>query len=271
MNPRRTFMLEILLICSAVWLTGCPGNIMLNLDYKPPKAAESPLSSAHSLRVKPLNFGDKRAGQIDAKLIGYRQAAFNVQMGAVCSDLPVTEIIRQAVESELTRSGHIIVMENEDLTIRGDILAYWVSTRPTLLYWDVIGEVSVIVEVKKTESDSLTKFGPFSGKNAERTYWNPSAAMMKCVLNASLDEVIQTMSSDEELASVFKRNEKATAKEKVTLFPFLGPLTCDAMTQALSLAVNFSPVLVPLTFKPDVPCFLYNYGTQPSGVGKKGI
>ena len=164
MNPRRTFMLEILLICSAVSMMGCPGNIMFNSDYRPPKAAVSLMSSAHSLRINLLTFGDRRTGQIDAKLIGYRQAAFNVQMGAVSSDLPVTEIIIRAVESELTRSGHIIVMEKEDLTIRGDILAYWVSTRSTLLQWDVIGEVSVIGRLWGRSCRNCFRFGNPSGR-----------------------------------------------------------------------------------------------------------
>ncbi len=78
------------------------GLLQRSSDEMEEKVAERVLPSVHSLIINLVNFADKRAGQIDGKLIGYRQAAFDVQMGALYSDLPVTEIIRQAVKSELT-------------------------------------------------------------------------------------------------------------------------------------------------------------------------
>ncbi len=206
MNLRFTSIVAILLICSSVCITGCVGNETVKLDYKQPERAESLLTSVHSVRIKLLNFEDKRAGQIDPVLIGNRQAAFGVQMGAVFSDRPVFEIIRLAVKTELVRSGHIIVDENEDITIKGEIRTYWVSTDVTILYWDVIGEVSIVLEVKKADSESFTKLDPYNGRNVERTYFNPSVAIMKRVLGGSLDKVMQTMSADAELIRVFKKN-----------------------------------------------------------------
>jgi uncharacterized lipoprotein YajG len=206
MNLKRTFMVPVLLIWSAVSMTGCPGNQTLNLDYKQPKAPEGLPLSVHSLRINLLDSVDKRAGQIDPQLIGFRQAAFDVQMGAVYSDLPVTKIVQEAVKSELTRSGHIIDTENEDFTIKGEIRTYWVSTPATFLYWDVTGEVSILVKVKRNGTDSFIEFGPFTSRNVERTYLNPSVEIMKRVLGASLQKVMQTMSSDTELGKVLSKN-----------------------------------------------------------------
>jgi len=199
-------MVAVLLICSGVSMTACPGNKILNLDYKPPKAAEALPLSVHALRINLLNFVDKRAAQIDVQLIGFRQAAFDVQMGAVYSSPPVTKIVRQAVQSELTRTGHIIVTKNEDFTIEGEIRTYWLSTETTLLYWDVIGEISILLKVKRNGSDSFIDFGPFSNRNVERTYLNPSVEIMERVLGLSLENVMQRMSSDSELARVFTNN-----------------------------------------------------------------
>jgi len=206
MNLRCIFIIATLLICLSIFITGCIGDETVNLDYKPPERVESLLTSARPLRINLLNFEDKRAGQIDPVLIGCRQAAFGVSMGVVYSDLPVPEIIRSAVKTELTKSGHIVVDENEDITIKGEIQTYWVSTDVTILYWDVIGEVNISLEVKKADSDSFIKLDSYNGRNVERTYLYPSVAIMKNVLGASLDKVMQTMSSDEELIKVFKKN-----------------------------------------------------------------
>ena len=94
MNLRHTSTIAILLICASVLITGCVGNETIKLDYEPPERTESLLTSVRSLRIKLLDFEDKRANQIDPVLIGNRQAAFGVPMGAVYSDLPVFEIIR---------------------------------------------------------------------------------------------------------------------------------------------------------------------------------
>jgi len=83
------------------------GLLQPSSDEIEEKVAKKVLPSVHSLMINLVNFGDKRAGQIDGKLIGYRQAAFDVQMGALYSDLPVTEIIRQAVKPELTRRADL--------------------------------------------------------------------------------------------------------------------------------------------------------------------
>ena len=203
MNLRYISIIAILLIYTSIFINGCFGNETINLDFK--TTEKSPLISVRPFRIKILNFDDKRAGQIDPVLIGYREAAWGVQMGAVYSDLPVSEIIQSAVKTELTKSGHIIVDKNEDILIKGEVRTYWVSTPATLLYWDVIGEVGIVIMVKKTDDDSFIKLDSYNGRNVERTYLYPSVAIMKRVLGASLDKVMQKMSSDEKLIKVYKK------------------------------------------------------------------
>jgi len=207
MSLRCTSFTAMLLICSSIFILGCVSDETVNLDYKRVETAGSLSKSADGVRIKLLKFADKRAKQIDPALIGYRQAAFGVQMGAVFSDLPVYEIIRLAVKKELVRNGHIIAEENEDFTIKGEIRTYWISTETTVLYWDVIGEVSIILEVKMADSDPFIKLNPYSGRNVERTYLWPSVAIMKRVLETSVDEVMRKMDSDEELIRFFKKKQ----------------------------------------------------------------
>lgn len=184
-------------------LTACAGNITVKPDYQPQAKADTPLASEPALKIKLLNFEDKREQRTEAILIGRRQAAFGVPMGDVFSDRPIFEIIRDAVKTELTRNGHSIVTDNEDIVMKGEIRKFWVGTDVTALYWDVIGEVSILVEVKHPSGMAIL-LGPYSGKNVERTYVNPGEEIVTRVLIKSLDGVMLSISSDPELVKVLR-------------------------------------------------------------------
>jgi len=49
----------------------------------------------------------------------------------------------------INKGGQSIVTDNEDFTMKGQILKFLVATDVTALYWDVIGEISIAVEVKR--------------------------------------------------------------------------------------------------------------------------
>lgn len=204
MNIKSTSSLAILLLCLFV-LFGCAGTATLNLNYHPGAAQDTLLASVSPMKIKLSGFEDKRKKKAESILIGGRHAAFGVPMGDVYSDRPVFEIIRDAVKSELTRNGHVIVDADEDVLIRGQIETFWVETDVTPLYWDIIGKVSISVNIEGRKRSSL-KLGPYSAQNVERTYLNPSKRLMEKVLGKSLNEVIQKMSSDKALIKSLKVN-----------------------------------------------------------------
>lgn len=196
-----------LMVSMAIFLTACIGNIRVKPDYQPPTKADTLLATVPALKIKLLNFEDKREQRTEAILIGRREAAFGTPMGDVFSERPIFEIIRDAVRTELIRNGHSIVTDNEDILMKGEIRKFWVWTEVTPLYWDVVGEVSIVVEVKYPTVDTPILLGPYSGKNVERTYINPSGEIVTRVLVKSLEGVMQSMSSDHELPTVLRSKQ----------------------------------------------------------------
>lgn len=196
-----------LLFSMAIFLTACVGNITVTPNYQPPTKADTLLASVPALKIKLLNFEDKREQQAEAILIGRRDAYGGVPMGDVFSERPIFDIIRNAIRAELMRNGHSVTTENEDISMRGKIRKFWVGTDVTALYWDVVGEVSIVIEVKYPTAESPILLGPYSGKNVERTHSNPSKEIATRVMVKSLEDVMHSMSSDRKLVEVLRANK----------------------------------------------------------------
>ncbi|MHA2344843.1 MAG: hypothetical protein ACXADW_23590, partial [Candidatus Hodarchaeales archaeon] len=79
---------------------------------------------------------------------------------------------------------------------------FWVRTDVTPVYWDVVGEVKIVLELKDPEGDTLISTRSYRASNVERTFTWPSKKIMEHVLVKSLEDVMQEMSSDTELVRV---------------------------------------------------------------------
>ena len=193
-----------LLVSMAFFLSACASNITVTPKYQASKKANTPLASVSTVKVKLQNFEDVREQQAESILVGRREAAFGVPMGDVFSERPTFEIVRDAVKTELISNGHRIVSNKEDISIKGKIRKFWVRTDVTALYWDLVGEVSIVLEISSPAHRSPVLLGPYSGKNIERTYINPSKEIATRVLVKSLESAMHAMSSDRKLTRVIR-------------------------------------------------------------------
>lgn len=192
----------ILLVFITVFLTACAGNITVKPNYQPPTKAVTLLASMPSLKIKIMNFEDKREQRAEPILIGRREAAFGVPLGDVFTERPIFQIIRDATITEFMRGGHSVVADHEDISIKGQIRKFWVGTEVTPLYWDVVGEISIVLEVQPPTGEKFILLGPYRSRNVERTYTNPGKGIITRVLDASLQSVMDSMSSDSELLTL---------------------------------------------------------------------
>jgi hypothetical protein len=204
MRGRNAAVAVIALLGSCLLLSGCGGTSTLKLGYKPSEGEKGLLASLPSKTVKVLPFSDKRQPQMESIKIGSREAAFAVPMGEVYAERPVFEIVRDAVQTEFARNGHLVVGDNESVSIRGEIRAFSVGTSVTLVYWDVIGNVSFTLEAKKAGDAPAVTMGPFEGKQVERTYVYPTAEIMERVTGGALDNAVRKMGSDAALIAFLK-------------------------------------------------------------------
>jgi hypothetical protein len=203
--------MKTLILSSMVLLAlGCTGASTVQITPIQPATTKSLFPPALDTKIKIHNFIDAREGKLDPFLIGRREAAFGVPMGDVYSERPVFEIVTEAVKSGFSRSGYKIVGENEDFSVHGKIRQFWAKTPAPapLFYWDVVGEVTLTMEVSRPGQKVATILGPYTDRKVERTAINPSPEMMKRVLTAALMSVIQEMSSDPRLISKLTKKQK---------------------------------------------------------------
>lgn len=187
--------------------SGCvAGTAKINPVYRPTGEVAKQAAAAAPLKVKLINFIDKREGKVEPILIGSRQAAFGTPMGDVQAARPVFEIVKETVSTELARDGYSLVDSNEDVEVTGTIQKFWVGTDVTALYWDIFSEVALQLTVVNRRTGTATELEPYGARNVERTYTYPSEEIMERVTNLSLSQVMEKMSGDPALRKALQSN-----------------------------------------------------------------
>ena len=185
-----------LMLAAVVLLTSCAANITITPTYQPETMSGDLLGAVPSTLIRLGRFEDRRPSNPEAVLIGRREAFDGMPMGDVFSASPVFDVIRNAIQAELTTHGHNVVSGDEQILITGEIQSFWVGTDVTAVYWDVIGDVSFSVEITDPDAHTSIKLGPYHGGNTERTYINPGKEMIARVVQKSTTEAVQSMISD---------------------------------------------------------------------------
>lgn len=110
-----------------------------------------------------------------------REGAFGTPMGNVSFDPPETQIIKNFLETELTKNlREKGIKSTQNYTC--DIVEFGVNTKATAVYWDVTGSIRLVLKHDGKEY-------PLSGTQTERTYIWPGEALIKKVVNESLQKI----------------------------------------------------------------------------------
>jgi hypothetical protein len=173
-----------------------------------PVIPESPYSTRSDVKIKVYNFQDDRQGKLDPYLIG-KKTGLGATLVDFYSKRPVFEVVTQAIKSEFIRHGYKIVQENEDFSVKGRIDQFRAKTPLTRMgaTWDVVGEVSLTMEVSRPGEKMGIRLGPYTGRKAESSL-NPRPEMFQRVLSGALMDAIQAMSSDPNLANELSKKQK---------------------------------------------------------------
>jgi hypothetical protein len=107
----------------------------------------------------------------------------------------VPEFLTQTVSDDLRAAGFTLTDENPDVTVGGEVLAFWVETKTTPLYWDVIvtTEVKITFEPARPGSERLER--RISSRQVKRTYLWPSATLIEGVIDTSVDDLMGKLHS----------------------------------------------------------------------------
>jgi hypothetical protein len=129
--------------------------------------------------------------------IGERFAAFGLSMGDVYFFRNVNEFFREALIDEVQLMGNKVVSSGENIKVTAKLTKFWVTTKTTPLYWDIIAEVKADLLFETAHSTPVKTEKHYEGQNIERTYVWPTSSLMGKVLKASLDDLFAKMRSDE--------------------------------------------------------------------------
>jgi uncharacterized lipoprotein YajG len=207
------FILKRVLNCSVLFVAivaaGCSSP--LNIRYVPIENPDNHLASISSLTIKLLPVVDKRDMTNETTLIGEKKTGVRVGKEAVKAAKPSLDIIREALESELTRSGHSIVNENEEITLKTELKHFWLKTdvnsadNINIDSWDIIAEIKIVLEINNHISGKSAIFGPYYAKTSERRFLMPANNSMERVFESALGKLLKAISSDTKLANALKK------------------------------------------------------------------
>jgi len=138
--------------------------------------------------ARTVRLGDVSDGRADTGRIGERFAAFGVSMGDVYISRDVADYLRENLELELTAAGCCLSSTNADVNLACEVNKFWVTTKTTPLYWDVVADISITVS---RPDQTLPQQQVFSDTASKRTYVWPGASLCEQVLDQCLADLMK--------------------------------------------------------------------------------
>ena len=127
-------------------------------------------------------------GRPETGRIGERFAAFGVSMGDIDFARNVPDYVRENLELELTAAGCHLTGTNAASRLKCTVNQFWVTTKTTPLYWDIIATIKITVADAKRPASAPRDF---TGASSRRTYTWPGASLCEQALQESLGKVMK--------------------------------------------------------------------------------
>jgi uncharacterized lipoprotein YajG len=150
-----------------------------------------PAAIRQKIKLVPLEDQRPEKGRI-----GERFAAFGVSMGNVYLSRSVSAFVSDTVSDELLAEGHTIHNAEQDVTVSGSVIRFWLDTKTTPLYWDIVGEIQIRLTSNSAKAGGPSRERLYSVKQVKRTFVWPSQSLFNEVLNACMEELVQKIRSD---------------------------------------------------------------------------
>jgi uncharacterized lipoprotein YajG len=198
---KKNIILSSFFLCaiSVEFLAGCAQNISVQFPPHTPNSNNSQLALIPPQQLYLKSVIDSRT---PGRAEGSREAAFGVPMGNVQFKPPVSDIVRDIITSEFTTAGHSFTDKDQGLDISAKILIFEVGTNTTPLYWDIIGNTKIEIEVMDAERKQIEK--TYTSTCQDRTYVWPGGDLVKKVMENCMNDFAKTMRNDKELANAIR-------------------------------------------------------------------
>lgn len=198
---RRTYIVACLAI-----LSGCAfGDAHLDIAYDANKAIAGPLASVVPQQVGVEKFVDQRD---EPELIGYKRNGYGQHTADIKPNMPVSEIVQDAVSSVFRKGGHNIG-ESGTVTVSGDVKTFWFDVKTGFWTVEFNGIVGIHLVIKDVASSSVIYEHDYRGSYSEESMGGLEKTWEK-VMNEALSKMCENISLDTELADALKKHASAS-------------------------------------------------------------
>ncbi len=188
--------------------------VSVGIPRHSPPSGHSVLSSIPPATVRVLPFNDDRK---DLDEEGRASAAFGVPMGRIRFQPSPATLLGQAIVSEIKAAGHTVTDGTEGAQVTGSILEFEAHTDTTLLYWDVIGNLSVSLQIQVARGTNPGAPVTYRARCLDRTYAWPSEAVIAGVMSKCVNDFSNQLRDDRRFADALRNpaTKEMTARGKV--------------------------------------------------------
>lgn len=167
--------------------------ITIGIPKHSASSASSTLSSIPPLRVRLPPFNDDRK---DLDMEGELKAAFGVPTGHLRFDPSPATLLGQAITSEIRAAGHTVTDGSEDTQITGAVLKFEIVTDTTLLYWDITGNMAVLLQISDARGTNTEAPIEYRLRCMDRTYVWPSEAVIAGTMSKCINDFASRLRTD---------------------------------------------------------------------------
>jgi uncharacterized lipoprotein YajG len=183
-------------VAYALAMTACAPTVSgVDVQYPAGFAHRAMLASVSPRRIQLAGIADRRADP----------GRFGVNPGNgenLVTSRPVTEILRDALATELAKNGHAVVGDRPDLVLAAAVDEFWLDAVDGYSRTQYIGRVALALTVVDARSDRPLATREYVGiKRVEVD--RKSDPPWRDVMNAALVRVMHDIATDQELVSAF--------------------------------------------------------------------
>lgn len=198
-----TILPRLLLLALLSSLSGCAfSQADLDVRYDPAAARVGPLSEVPSTKFALAEFED---GRINRMRIGYKRNTLGMNTADVKTNLPVEQIVRDAVQATFEENGHVVGSDGA-VRIEGEVTQFWFDTQTNFWTVEFMGTVACKLKLVDATSGAPVYESEYIGHYNEKSAGGYEKSWAR-VMNLALARLVEMISFDAKLADALKARE----------------------------------------------------------------
>jgi uncharacterized lipoprotein YajG len=196
----------LVVLVAALALGGCAlTTATLDLGAPGTDAPRGPLAAVPAMDVAVGPFVDKRS---ETAVVGYKRNGFGNRMGAIKSNKPVSDLVREAVATEFSRHGHRVGADSRT-ALEGEITTFWTDGQIGFATIDLLGSISITLAAIDRSTGARLYSRSYHAEHTETVMFGTDGALERA-LNRAMEKLVRDVASDIGLLRVLRERAVAT-------------------------------------------------------------